>query len=234
LIAELLDDIHRRPELFARGSLTTKFLQHAANTLFDGQMPELAKHLGVSSGQLLGWCSGTLPSLPHLANIANRCGCKISDVLLGNEVKLKKTCTSYNSRTKVKRRPRLGKFQSSEHLIGELKKLDNLRKTKNLLQTSRLLDVSDSCIRKLAPEYAVQLVHRGREARHKEKIEGEKARFNAYWQSFQELCRENKRPAGKRVAMRMSQRTGRKINVFEACTFHARAMRLAKLSMTKP
>ncbi|MEX3934387.1 hypothetical protein AB4Y32_21780 [Paraburkholderia phymatum] len=83
-------------------------------------------------------------------------------------------------------------------------------KTKNLLQTARLLDVSYTCILKRAPEYAAQLVQRGREARHKAKIEGEKARFNAYWQSFQELCRENKRPTGKRVVMRMFQRTGKR------------------------
>ena len=234
LIAQLLDDIHRHPELFEGGSSTTKFFQHAANTLFDGQMSELAKHLGISTGQLSGWRSGTQPSLPRLANIASRCGCTISNVLLGNEVKLRTTRTSFKLRKKVGRRPRLGKFHSPERLIEELKTLDNLGKTKNLLQTARLLDVSYSCILKLAPEYAAQLVQRGREARHKEKIEGEKARFNAYWQSFQELCRENRWPTGRRVAMRLFQRTGKKINIFEACTFHARAMRLAKLSSAKP
>jgi len=134
----------------------------------------------------------------------------------------------------VERRPRLGKFQSPERLIEELKRLDNLGKTENLLQTARLLDVSYSCILKLAPEYAAQLVQRGRETRRKKKIEGEKARFNAYWQSFQEMCRENRWPTGRRVAMRLFQRTGKRSNSFEACTFHARAMRLAKLSTAKP
>jgi transcriptional regulator with XRE-family HTH domain len=233
LIAELLDDVHQRPELFAHSGSTGKFLQHASNTLFDGELTKLAKHLGVQAGNISNWCSGTRPSLPHLANIANRCGCNISDVLLGNDVTLEKMPESANSRTKVKRRLRFGKFQSAENLIAELKRLDKLGKTKNLSQTCRLLDISDSSIRKLAPDYAAQLVIKGREARHQEKIEGEKARFDAYLQTFEQLCKENTRPTGKRVAARMFQRTGRKINAFEACRFHARAMRLAKLSNAK-
>ncbi|MGF6786949.1 hypothetical protein OKW27_001262 [Paraburkholderia sp. 35.1] len=234
LIAELLDDIHQRPEVFAHGGLTGKFLQHAANTLFGGDVPKLANHLDVQAGNIANWFSGTRPSLPHLANIAIRCGCNISDVLLGNDAKLREMHASSDSRAKVKRRPRFGKFQSSEHLLAELEHLDKSGEVKNLSQVCRLLDVSESCIRKLAPDFAAQLVKRGREARHKEKIEGQKARFNAYWQFFQELCRENEWPTGKRVATRMAQRTGRKINAFEASTFHARAMRLAKLSNLTP
>jgi hypothetical protein len=229
LVAELLDKIHQCPEPFANGSWTGEFIQHSANTLFDGNIFRLAKHLGVPRTLVVDWRTGQRPSLPMLTIIANRCGCAISDVLLGNNVMLRKMYESPDARTVICRRRQFVKFKTSVALIAELKRLEKLGLTKNLSQACRLLDVNESCLRRLAPDFAARLVQRGREARRREKIEREETRFNDYWQSFQEIYRENRKPTGNRVAARMSQRTGRGINVFEVGKFHARAVRLAKL-----
>ncbi|WP_321927389.1 TniQ family protein [Paraburkholderia guartelaensis] len=66
LIAELLDDIHQRPEMFTIGASTGTFLQHAANTLFGGNISRLANHLGVPRSRVYHCYSGKQPSLLFL------------------------------------------------------------------------------------------------------------------------------------------------------------------------
>jgi hypothetical protein len=88
LVAELLDEINQCPEKFANANWTSEFIEHATNTLFNGKLARLAKYLG--NKRILNNCRYLRRpiSLPLLTTIAGRCGCKISDVVLRQRVKI--------------------------------------------------------------------------------------------------------------------------------------------------
>jgi polynucleotide 5'-kinase involved in rRNA processing len=82
--------------------------------------------------------------------------------------------------------------------------------------------VSESFLRKLAPDIAASLVQRGRDIKSRERIQREKTRFDGYWQSFEELRLENVYPARAKVTDRMYRHTGTKLKFVESTDFHRR------------
>ncbi|MEX3932032.1 hypothetical protein AB4Y32_09505 [Paraburkholderia phymatum] len=192
LVAELLDEIHQRPEKFANGCRTSEFIQHAANTLFDGNLSRLAKYLGNVS-VIENCCRDRHRkiSLPMLTTIADRCDCKISDVVLGNDLKLHKMYADAKATSVTLARQRgVRTFKTSDALLTELDKLDKLGILHNLSQASRLLDVNINCLQTLTPDFAAMLVHRGQESRRMEKLTCKERAFDEYWRHFQELRQE--------------------------------------------
>jgi hypothetical protein len=159
--------------------------------------------------------------------MAERCGCKISDVVLGNNPKLRRTLENANAGAVViHRRSGVRSFKTSDALLAELEKLDKLGLLINLSQTCRLLDVNVSCLQLLAPAFATMLVQRGRDLRRTEKLARQERGFNEYWKYFQELLAEGIKPTRSKVADRIFQRTGVKRS-FVYSKFHTRALRLA-------
>lgn len=228
LVAELLDDIHQHPYAFENGDSPAEFLRHAINTMYDGRALRLANHLGVDNVAVYGWCSGRIsPSLPRLVLIAYCCGCAVSDVILGNKVMLRRQSRPSDANPLVIRQ-RCGGAKPPEQLLADLERVFESGLARNLSHAARLLDVDEHFLRRLAPAIAARLVQRGRENRHREKIQREEARFVAFWQSFQELRSENIYPNDKKVRERMYQHMGRTLNFAEAGRFHKRALRLEK------
>jgi len=125
-------------------------------------------------------------------------------------------------------RQRCGAAKASEELLAELDKVFESGSALNLCQAARLLDVSEGLLRRLAPDVAARLVQRGKETRRREKIQREAARFDDYWQSFQELRLENSYPAEHKGQARMYQHTGRILGSLEATRFHRKALHLAE------
>ncbi|WP_243751264.1 hypothetical protein [Paraburkholderia sp. BL10I2N1] len=233
LVTELLDEIHQCPEKFANANRTSEFIQHAANTLFDGKLARLAKYLG--NKHVIDQCCRyrrRQMSLPMLTTIADRCGCKISDVVLGNNLKLRKMYENANASVVLFRHRGVRTFKTSDALIAELEKRYKLGLLKNLSQACRLLDVNQNCLHILAPDFATMLVHRGQESRRAEKLARKEEGFNEYWKYFQELLGEDIKPTRSKVAERIFQRTGVKRD-FVYSKFHTRALGLAKSSTVR-
>jgi hypothetical protein len=229
LVAELLDEVHQCPEKFLNAYRTKEFIQHAADTLFNGNIARLAKYLG-NQAALDNCCArGRQISLPMLTTIADRCGCKISDVLLKSDMKLCRVYESANTSIVLYRHRGIRTFKTSHALIVELERLDSHGLLKNLSHACRLLDVSKNCIQKLAPDFATMLVHRGQKSRREEKLAREERGFDEYWKYFQELRREGIRPTRPKVAERIFQRTGVRRN-FVYGAFHTRALSTANLT----
>ncbi|MGF6816498.1 transcriptional regulator with XRE-family HTH domain [Paraburkholderia atlantica] len=187
----------------------------------------LANHLGVASTEVYNWRSGRVnPSLPRLVLIAYCCGCSVADVVLGNSVMLRKVFRSRGHNLLVTRQRR-GAAATHETLLAELDWVFESGSALNLCQAARLLDVSESYLRKLAPDVAEKLVQRGRETRRRKKIQREEARFEDFWRSFQQLRLEDIYPAEDKVKARMYQRTGTKLGYLEGTRFHKKALVLA-------
>ena len=232
LVAELLDDIHQCPDKFTNGNRTSEFIQHAASTLFDGNRSQLAKYLGnIKAIQNIRSRNRTM-SLPMLTIVADRCGCKICDVILGNNATLRRMYESANATVFLYRYRGVRTFKTSDALLVELEKLDKYGVLTNRSEACRLLDVNENCIQRLAPNFAMLLVHRGQELRRKEKLARRERGFNEYWKYFQELLQEDVKPTRQKVAERIFQRTGVKKD-FVYSKFHTRALKLAKLSSGK-
>jgi hypothetical protein len=163
-----------------------------------------------------------------LATIADRCGCKISDVILGNNIKLCKAYESANASVVLFRNRGVRTFKTSHALIAELEKLEKSGLLKNLSHACRLLDVNVNCIKTLAPDFSAMLVQRGQKLRRAEKLARNENGFDEYWKYFQELRREGIRPSKAKVAERIFQRTGVRRN-FVYSAFHTRALRTANV-----
>ncbi|MPW10125.1 hypothetical protein GCT19_31570 [Paraburkholderia sp. CNPSo 3155] len=233
LVAQLLDEIHQFPEAFSNCSRIGEFMQHAVNTLCDGSGRRLARYLGVYHGRVDSWLSGQRASLPILTIIANRCDCKISDILLGKNVKLRKKYASADGYNKVvQRHRRAPRFKTSDALVAALEGLDKLGLVSNLSQASRLLNTGYCSLRRLAPGFAALLVRRGQEARHREKLARDEKLFNEYWKCFQDVLSENARPTRERVEARLFQQSGIK-PVFGFNKLHTKALALADLSSVR-
>lgn len=134
-------------------------MQHAAITLFDGSFYRLARHLGVNAGLVRHWLYGQRVSLPMLTTIADCCGCKISDILLGKHVKLQKRHANADSYTVVGHPRGAHRFATSDALVAALQRLDELGSLRSLNQACRLLDMNQNTFRRLAPDVAALLVH---------------------------------------------------------------------------
>lgn len=226
LVAELLDDIHQHPGAFSVGGSPSQFLQHAMTTLFGGRPQRLADHLGIADAEIHHWCSGKMhPSFPRLVRIAYCCGCAVSDVLLGNSVMLRRQQRPPGKNLLVPRQ-RSGSDHSSQKLYVELDTVFESGSARNLSHAALLLDVDVKYLRRLSPTTAAKLVERGRETRHRKKIQREETRFNNYLQSIQELQLEGVYPTHDKVERRMYQRSGTKLDYNETTRF-ARMARMA-------
>lgn len=223
LVAELLDDVHQHPQVFADRSSPSTFLQYAVSTLFNGKAAQFANHLGINRSELHGWTTGKIrPSLPRLVLIAYCCGCGVSDVLLGNRVMLTKVRRTVDARCLAKRQ-RNGSAKSKEELLAELEKIVDSGVASNLRSAARLLDISEKFLHRLAPDIAARLVATGKEVKHAEILQREDLRFEHFWQSFQDLCLRNVYPARRKVRERMYLQTGMKLGFDEASRFLRRA-----------
>jgi hypothetical protein len=105
------------------------------------------------------------PSLPRLVLIAYHCGCGISDVLLGNKVKLRKVCRNSATKCLIKR-TRTGSARPLEELQADLEKLVELGTSPTLRAAARSLDVSEKYLRKMAPDIAAMLAANGKDVTH--------------------------------------------------------------------
>ena len=170
-------------------------------------------------------------SLPMLTTIADCCGCKISDILLGKHVKLQKKHANADGYTVVGHPRGAHRFATSDALVAALQGLDELGLFRSLNQACRLLDMNQNTFRRLAPDVAALLVRRGQEFRHREKLAREERRFSEYWKCFQEMLVKNIRPTREKVQARMSPIRG--TCAFECNRFHRKALALANLSRVR-
>lgn len=224
LVAELLADVHQHPDAFANCAPPSKFLMHAANTLFEGRIGRLAKHIGIADAQVYNWCFGDRhPSFPHLVRLAQCFDCGISDVLLGNRVVLKKIHRSPDARPLVAKHL-FGAAKTAEQLLAELHTAYESGSAFNLTRAAVLLGVTERFLHRLAPDISASLVQRGREVRHRKKYQREEGLFSVYFEAFQELCLADRYPGMRKVSERVYQRIGSNLDWSQVCRFHSRAV----------
>ncbi|TCG03061.1 hypothetical protein BZM27_51280 [Paraburkholderia steynii] len=232
LVAELLDDVHQYPDAFANGGAPGDFLQHAISTLFDGDAEKFADHVGIDMASLCNWryywrSKNIYPCLPRLLRLAYCCGCAISDVILGNKVMLKRVYQPSNNYRVMWLNH--GTAKTSRDLLTRLNEVFESEPTLNLSQVAQVLEVSQSFLRRLAPDITALIVQRGKEARRRRKVQREEARFDQYYKSFQALCIiENVLPANDKVVRHLLQHNATTLSFVEARGFHKRARHLTE------
>ncbi|MFM0499043.1 TniQ family protein [Paraburkholderia caffeinilytica] len=167
LIAELLDDSTRCPELRFSASAQSRFLQHAADDFFNGKAAVLGRHFRVDKGQIFGWMrKGVRISLPRLAVIAYSCRCRIADVISGTWVapsSLRQQPDDHQ--TKVLERKRNLYKAPSERKRAEVRRLLDSGEATDAADAARRLNLSYKTLREHFPTEHAQFVHDGQELR---------------------------------------------------------------------
>lgn len=226
LVAQLLDAIHHDSARFRGYCSADAFLRHAVDTLFNGIAENLAKHLGVSKSELHGWMtSKNCPSLSRLTLIAFCCGCGISDVLLGNRIRLKNIART-SPTTRLAEKTRTGAARPKEELREDLEKLVNANMHVSLRAAARLLDVSEGYLRQIAPGATKSLVASWKAANHVKSVHRSEQRFQYLRQAFQQLTRNNEYPALHKLRALVYDETGIKLGYKESHNFFLRIRQL--------
>ncbi|MBB5400529.1 TniQ family protein [Paraburkholderia youngii] len=224
MAADLLDDVHHHPDVFAGNCNPAPFLRFATDTLFGGVAMNFAQHLGVGKGELSNWMNGNVrPSLPRLLLIAYCCGCAVSDVILGNKVMLRRvTCSSTPAALTPRRRNGAGR--PKEVLLTELQAIVHSGAVRNASEAADHLGVSDKHLRRLAPTLQGMLVQRGAESRRTNTVARREYRFGEFNRSFSALAAENGfLPSRRAVHQDVLKRTGIQFRFAEAQEFLRRA-----------
>ncbi|WP_284508074.1 TniQ family protein [Caballeronia sp. GAOx1] len=223
LVAKLLDDVHRRPEIFetTAAALGTA-LHRAVERLFCGVAAHFAKHLGVSKGTLHGWMSGdACPTLPAMVHIAYCCGCQIADLLCGNEVMLsKRDPFARHSKTARTRKAALSPVSLDASLTLALESDEDFCAKK----VAANLGMCHKYLRKIAPESYAALVQRRNDMISQERSKNVELRFEEFYRSFESLRDKGIYPSRRKVAQDVYERTGLRLR-FADSVFVRRAQR---------